>query len=614
VDWKKEIKLTDLVGRKPDGSPSADADTELPMHARPEEHSMEQASTETVVATVEEPVAEAVVDAPVEPVAGTAVETVVETAVEPVVDPVAQIGLETDLADGPVEAVAEQPAQEKKSIWKRELGSSRKKKDDGEEKPQRRQLSRFAATPGKEPVAVKPVEEKKPGRMGRLSRSSAQPKEAKPPKQPKQAKVKEPKQAKPPKERKPSRFARPGRSPQAGDVTEATPKTKTKSPLSRELSFSLKRKPKAVAAGGATTAAAKKSRGKKAEVVGLKVGASHLAAAQVTQNGTLELIQYAREPLERGLVVGGELRDPEKLGEHLKEFFRKHKLPPKAVRLGIGTNRIGVRRLEITGLADASHLENAIRFRAQEVLPIPLEEAVLDYQVVGEETDDKGQTTYRVLLVVAYRDLIQRYVKACRAAGLKLVGIDLEAFALLRSLGPTKETAKDDAAVVVVSIGHDRSTFVVADGEVCEFARVLDWGGGALDVALARVLDKTPSQVEHIKHSLTLNATQERLEGYTQEQAVAVYEAVRKELQTFVRELVSSLHFYQNQPGSLGIGEITITGGTAQLPGLAAELQRLIGVTVRVGDPFGRVDTSKRGAHEGELGSAAVAIGLGIEG
>ncbi len=60
-----------------------------------------------------------------------------------------------------------------------------------------------------------------------------------------------------------------------------------------------------------------------------------------------------------------------------------------------------------------------------------------------------------------------------------------------------------------------------------------------------------------------------------------------------MRELVSSLHFYQNQPGSLGIGEITITGGTAQLPGLAAELQRLIGVTVRVGDPFTRVDGSR---------------------
>ncbi len=410
--------------------------------------------------------------------------------------------------------------------------------------------------------------------------------------------------------RRPSRFARPGApKPGAGDVAE--PRTRGRSPLAREISFSFRRRPKT---GDAAGRLSRRASSRKRDVVGLKVGASHLSAAHVVSNGHSEIVQVARDAIDRGIVVGGELRDPDALGAALGEFFRDHKLPQKAVRLGIGTNRIGVRRLEIAGLQDRSHLENAVRFRAQEVLPIPLEEAVLDYQVVGETTDDKGHTVYRVLLVVAYRDLIARYVRACRAAGLKLVGIDLEAFALLRSLGPQADEPHDDAAVVIVSIGHDRSTFVVADGDTCEFARVLDWGGGALDVALARALDRTPSQVEAVKHQLTLNATQERLEGFSTEEATAVYEAVRRELQTFVRELVSSLHFYQNQPGSLGIGEITITGGTAQLPGLAAELQRLIGVGVRVGDPFARVATSKRVDQRVELGSLAVAIGLGLEG
>ncbi len=416
------------------------------------------------------------------------------------------------------------------------------------------------------------------------------------------------------KERK-SRFSRPGAAKSETGSATAEPRTRGRSPLAREISFSFKRRPKEASADeGAPPAAAKQQRGKKGEIVGLKVGASHVSAAHVSNNGDVELLQLVREPIERGIVVGGELRDANALGAALGDFFRRNKLPQKSVRLGIGTNRIGVRRLEITGLQDRAHLENAIRFRAQEVLPIPLEEAVLDYQVVGETTDDKGNTTWRVLLVVAYRDLVQRYVQACRAAGLKLVGIDLEAFALLRALGPEPVENPDDAAVVIVSIGHDRSTFVVADGSTCEFARVLDWGGGSLDVALARALDRTPSQVEAIKHSLTLNATAERLDGFTPEEATTVYEAVRNELQSFVRELVSSLHFYQNQPGSLGIGEITITGGTAQLPGLAAELQRLIGVTVRVGNPLARVSTSKRVDTGAELGSLAVAIGLGLEG
>jgi Tfp pilus assembly PilM family ATPase len=84
-------------------------------------------------------------------------------------------------------------------------------------------------------------------------------------------------------------------------------------------------------------------------------------------------------------------------------------------------------------------------------------------------------------------------------------------------------------------------------------------------------------------------------------------------MQSFARELVSSLQFYQNQPGSLGIGEIVLTGGTAHLPGLAEELQRLIGVGVRVGDPLARVRVNRKVSDPEQVGSLAVAIGLGIE-
>jgi type IV pilus assembly protein PilM len=97
------------------------------------------------------------------------------------------------------------------------------------------------------------------------------------------------------------------------------------------------------------------------------------------------------------------------------------------------------------------------------------------------------------------------------------------------------------------------------------------------------------------------------------EQAAKVRTAVAGELQTFARELVSSLQFYQGQPGSLGIAEIVLTGGTAQLPGLDGELARLIGVRVRVGDPLSRVELGKKIGQDHEFASLAVAIGLGIE-
>jgi type IV pilus assembly protein PilM len=403
--------------------------------------------------------------------------------------------------------------------------------------------------------------------------------------------------------------------------------------LKREISFSFRRKPKLPSAVAEEEdepedyeEPAEKKRSKRASrrdssgrkrakrLVGLKIGASQLAAARIVNNGTPELSQIARDDLEPGLVVGGELREPELLAEALRAFFRKHRLPRQNVRLGIANNRIGVRIFEIGGITDPRQLENAIRFRAQEALPIPIEEAVLDFHLLGERVDAEGNTFRRILLVVAYRELIDRYVSACKKAGIRLAGIDLEAFALLRALADPRDEdePQSDAALVVVAIGHERSTFAVSDGRVCEFTRVLDWGGATLDVSIARELNVAPSEAAPFKRELSLTA-QNVPEGLTQEQADAAREAVRRQLQTFARELVSSLQFYQNQPGSLGIGEIVITGGTAHLAGLAEELQRLIGVRVAVGDPLTRVKLGRKVRETEQLGSLAVAIGLGIE-
>jgi type IV pilus assembly protein PilM len=410
--------------------------------------------------------------------------------------------------------------------------------------------------------------------------------------------------------------------PQPNEKVKPQPKQKTnekaKSPQGapfwkRELSLKSLTASKAGKAS-ATRSATKQSHAKAKRLVGLKIGASQIAAARVSNNGVAELLQVARQPIEQGIVVGGELRDPEALAEQLKAFFSRNKLPKKNVRLGIASNRIGVRIFDVAGIDDEAQLENAIHFRAQEALPIPLDEAVLDYHVLGESVDANGQSTHRILLVVAYRELVERYVSACKRAGISLLGVDLEAFALLRALAaPREEDGAPRAALVGVAIGHDRSTFAVSDGRVCEFTRVLEWGGASLNVGIARALDLAPSEVESIKRAISLENTTAVPEGLTAEQWPQVLDVVRRQLQSFARELVSSLQFYQNQPGSLGIGEIVLTGGTAHMPGLAAELQRLISVQVRVGDPLARLKVGKKVGEGEQIGSLAVAIGLGIE-
>ncbi|HEY5294061.1 MAG TPA: type IV pilus assembly protein PilM [Gaiellaceae bacterium] len=348
-------------------------------------------------------------------------------------------------------------------------------------------------------------------------------------------------------------------------------------------------------------------------IVGLRVGSSHLSAAHVRNNGSAELIQVARTPLERGLVVNGEVREPVALAKALKEFFASNKLPRKDVRLGIASNRIGVRVLEVPAIEDPKQFENALRFRAQEVLPIQVADAVLDHVVLEERTADSGEPMRRVLLVFAHRDLIARYVDVCRSAGVRLTGIDLDAFALLRAVSERRlETVQPTSAVVAVAVGHDRTVFAVSDGRTCDFTRVLEWGSSSLDVALARALDLTPSQAEPIKHALSLD-TDEPPEGVTPLQFEAAREAAKLEIAVLARELMSSLRFYQSRTGSLDIGELLLAGGGAELGGFAAELQQALGVPVRPADPFARISVARKLRVPAAGGSLAIAVGLGIE-
>src|SRR5947207_7069355 len=311
--------------------------------------------------------------------------------------------------------------------------------------------------------------------------------------------------------------------------------------LNKEIKLSelFRRPKKARKPGVPKPSSAKKKRAKKQEIVGLKVGASQIAASRVLNNGGpgAKLVQLARVPLEPGIVVGGEVRDVPALAAALDRFFTEHKLPRRGIRLGIGTNRIGVRTLDIRGIDDERQLANAVRFQAHEALSIPLDQAVLDYHVVSETVDEAGAVSRRVLLAAAYKEPIDHYVEACRAAGLELSGIDVEAFALLRAVAPRNGDSEEPAvASVVVSIGHDRSTLAISDGTVCDFMRVLDWGGAKLEAAIAQELGLTDLEAADLKLELDLSGDA----GQDDPRVARTRAAVGRELQTLARELISS--------------------------------------------------------------------------
>jgi type IV pilus assembly protein PilM len=268
-------------------------------------------------------------------------------------------------------------------------------------------------------------------------------------------------------------------------------------------------------------------------VVGLDIDGGFIAAAQLGSGGAE---RAASRELDPEVVRDGEVVAPDRLGDALRDFFRAENLPRK-VRLGVANQQIVVRQIEMPKIDDKRERDAAIRFQTAEAVAMPLEEAVIDYQTVGESQVD-GVTRERVLVVVARTAMILKLTDAVRSAGLKPEGVDLNAFALIRTLSGDPQPEAE--ARVYCHLGGVANV-AVARGSACLFTRPLtaDWDGGYAGV------------------------------------------------ETLAEELRMSIEYYRAQADAPAIGEIVVSGPGARIEGLAGRLGDLIGVRATAAEPLG---------------------------
>src|ERR687889_425945 len=146
-------------------------------------------------------------------------------------------------------------------------------------------------------------------------------------------------------------------------------------------------------------------------IVGLDVDGQFLAAVQASSDGVSRAVSSDLPP---GIISDGEVTDVPALSEALKDFFKAHNLP-KRVRLGVSNQQIVVRHLELPKIEDAEELAAAVRFQASEAIAMPLDEGVLDHQVIGETITPEGAARHRIVVVAARQSIVTRVVQAGRA-------------------------------------------------------------------------------------------------------------------------------------------------------------------------------------------------------
>jgi type IV pilus assembly protein PilM len=341
------------------------------------------------------------------------------------------------------------------------------------------------------------------------------------------------------------------------------------------------------------------STSKQKSVVGLDVEAGSLAAAEIGANGARSVSQVAIAPLAGGVIKEGEVVDPEALAAALRSLFAEHDLS-KSVRLGVANQRVAVRTFRLPLIEEPGELETAVRFQAQENLPMPLDQAVLDHQVVSRFSNDDGTRGMEVIAVAARKDMLNTLLAAVRAAGLKPVGVDLSAFALIRALvrdageevpavepeQPTEEQPTQQVhvpAVMYCNLG-DVTNLAVARGSTCLFTRISPFG---VEVIAQNLAERRTLAIEHARQWLVhvgLERPAFEIEGDA-EIVAATREVLEDGASKLADELRLSLEFYAAQEGVPPVERIVVAGPGSTIPGLTDRLQAGLGQPFSVSRP-----------------------------
>jgi type IV pilus assembly protein PilM len=354
-------------------------------------------------------------------------------------------------------------------------------------------------------------------------------------------------------------------------------------------------------------------------LIGLDIGTNAVRVAEIDPGDPPRLTTFGQVALPFEAMRDGEVVEPAAVTEAVQRLWRELSLKKGAVRIGVASPRVLVRTVDLPAMSD-DELASALEFQAQELIPIPLDEAVLDFQALerlepalpapdqGDDEDVPASEMIRVLLAAARRDTVSTVVHAVRAAGLTVSAVDLVPLALVRAIG-RRVSDNGNGAEAIVSVGGGVTTIVVHEAGLPRFVRILGSGGRGLTDAIARDMALTVEQAEALKRQGALAA---------QEHAQAASSAMARPLADLVEQIRGSLDYYRTQPDAARILRVTLTGGAAQTPGLSEQLRELIGMPVDFAQPREHVVVGDIGFSDDQLQAIdpflPVPIGLALGG
>lgn len=260
----------------------------------------------------------------------------------------------------------------------------------------------------------------------------------------------------------------------------------------------------------------------------------------------------------------------------IKSLLNDLKIKPKQVVAGLPEDEVISRLVRLPPLKE-SEIMDALKFEAETFVPYPLDEVSIDYEIV--EKDDAGRLT--IFVVAARNKLIQSYVKLFKSLGLELLALESSSVALRRLVKFGINTIE---RLVIVDLGEKYSDIFNMNKGNIYFARSILVGGESITRSISLGLNLDMASAEEYKKAYGIKETE--LEGKIRTVVMPVFNNIAEEIR-------KAMALFVEDSGGKKVELLVLSGGGANLPGLAEELTKLLGVEVQVIQPFSKIDATK---------------------
>jgi type IV pilus assembly protein PilM len=318
-----------------------------------------------------------------------------------------------------------------------------------------------------------------------------------------------------------------------------------------------------------------------AQVFGLDIGSAFTKVAEIKGDASRrDLVSVGMIPTPGKGALSDAEGDQRAIAESIRNLTHEAKISTPFVVASLPESQIFTRVIEMATLTD-SELQSAIKYEAEQYIPVPLTEVKLDYSVLSRPKDQKSDQKMEVLLVAAPTALINRYLKIINMAGLKPHALETEITATNRALIETSEFAPTS---LIVAIGASTTDLSIVSGKKIVFTRSIAIGGLAFTRAIAQDLGFEAEQAEEYKKTYGLDPSQ--LEGKIAASIKPIFDVITNEIQR-------ALAFWSSRHQDDSVKRLVVTGGGAKLPGVIPYLTEATSLEGQLGNTWQGVSVNE---------------------